>query len=331
LKTDIKKLADAFGPSGREDEVRQIVRAEIQGHCDFITTDPMGNLVGVVKRKAKAGRRILVSAHMDEIGFVVSHIDERGFARFAAVGKLNPLTCAGARVRFESGRTGVIGLERREDESRAPKLEHLFLDVGAAGRDTCPVKVGDTAVFDRAAAEAGGRLTGKALDDRAGVAVLVETARRLRRSPHEVQFVFTVQEELGLRGARTSAYGLDPEIGIAVDVTPTGDTPRGRPLDVALGKGPAIKIRDGGMLADPRVVDWMTERAAREGIPHQREVLDAGTTDAAAIQVSRAGVPAGCLSIPCRYVHSPCEMVDLADVENAVRLLLAMLQGAVEV
>jgi endoglucanase len=329
MKTLIKKLVEAYGPSGRENELRSIIRAEIKGRCDYISEDPMGNLVGGLKQKTKAGRRIMLSAHMDEIGLIVSHIDRQGFARFAPVGGVSPLYCIGGRVRFASGQAGVIGLDRREGEKDLPKLEHLYLDLGASNPESCPVKVGDIAVFDRPLAEAGNRLIAKAMDDRIGVAVLIETMRRLKRSSHEALFVFTVQEELGLRGARTSAFGLDPELAIAVDITDTGDTPRALAMDVSLGKGPAVKIRDGGMLADPRIVEWMTERAAAARIPIQREVLARGTTDAAAIQVSRAGVATGCLSIPCRYAHSPSEMVDLADVENAVRLLVAMLQSPV--
>jgi putative aminopeptidase FrvX len=330
MKPLIKKLVEAYGPSGCESELRQIVRGEIKGRCDYITEDRMGNLIGVIKAKAGTGRRIMLAAHLDEIGLIVSHIDERGFARFAPVGKVYPVYCPGSRVRFESGAMGVIGLERREDESRIPAMEHLYLDLGAAGRGDCPVRVGDTAVFDRPLAEAGGRLIAKAMDDRIGVAILIETMRRLKRTPHEIQFVFTVQEELGARGARTSAFGLDPEIGLAVDVTSSGDTPRGLEMDVALGKGPAVKVRDGGMISDRRIVEWMTSTADAQRIPYQREVLERGTTDAAMIQVTRAGVPAGCLSIPCRYNHSPSEMVDLGDVENAVNLLLAMLQRVVD-
>lgn len=329
MKILIKKLVETYGPSGSEAEVRRLIRAEIKGNCDYITEDALGNLIGVLKQKTVAGRKIMLSAHMDEIGLIVSHIDKQGFARFAPVGGVMPLYCIGGRVRFASGQAGVIGLERREDKTRVPTLDQLFLDVGAASREACPVKVGDTAVFDRPLTEAGSRLIAKAMDDRIGVAVLIETMRRLKRSSHEAQFVFTVQEEIGLRGARTSAYGLDPELAIAVDVTDTGDTPRHAPMDVSLGKGPAIKVRDSGMLADPRMVDWMTEQAAAARIPVQREVLEYGTTDAMAIQVSRAGVAAGCLSIPCRYVHSPSEMVDLADVEHAVRLLVVMLQSPV--
>ena len=329
MKPLIRKLTEAYGPSGHEAELRQIVRAEIKGQCDYITEDRLGNLIGVMKAKAKCGRRIMLAAHMDEIGLIVSHIDEQGFARVSPVGGVLPLYCAGSRVRFASSQTGVIGVEPREDDKSIPGLDRMYVDLGATNRDSCPVRVGDVAVFDRPLAEVGARLVAKAMDDRIGVAILIDTMRRLKRTPHEVQFAFTVQEEIGMRGAQTTAFGLDPEIGVAVDVTLTGDTPRARPMAVALGKGPAVKVRDDSMISDPRVIEWMVAAAAAQRIPHQLEVLERGTTDATAIQISRAGVPAGCLSIPCRYVHSPSEMVDLADVENAVKLLLAMLQGPV--
>ena len=168
------------------------------------------------------------------------------------------------------------------------------------------------------------------MDDRIGVAVLIETLRLFRSSPNQVFFVFSVQEQVGLRGATTAAFGLDPDIGIAVDVTRSGDTPKGIKMDVALGSGPAIKVRDSGMLSDPRVVDWMVKTAEKSGYPYQLEVLEGGTTDARAIQLTRAGVPAGCVSIPCRYVHAPSEMVDFNDVQYAVKLLLALVNQKVK-
>jgi endoglucanase len=152
----------------------------------------------------------------------------------------------------------------------------------------------------------------------------------LKDSPHQVFFVFSVQEEVGVRGATTAAYGIDPELGLAVDVTGVGDTPKARKMAVSLGKGPAIKVRDAGMLADPRVVNWMVNAAEKARLPYQMEVLEGGSTDARAIQLTRAGVPAGCLSIPCRYIHSPSEMVDTNDVQNSVRLLLELLSHPVE-
>jgi endoglucanase len=222
---------------------------------------------------------------------------------------------------------GVIGIEKkREDRDKGPKLEQLYIDVGATGRADCPVRVGDSAVFVRPFTAQGTRLVSKAMDDRIGCAVLIEVLRRLEETPHDLHVVFAVQEEVGLRGARTSAYGIEPDIAIAVDVTDTGDTPESMPMAVELGKGPAVKVKDRGMIAHPRVRQLLVDRAEEAGIPYQLEVLEWGSTDAAAIQLVRAGVPAGCLSVPCRYIHSPSEMVDEADVENAVQLMLAVLQ-----
>jgi endoglucanase len=170
----------------------------------------------------------------------------------------------------------------------------------------------------------------KSLDNRAGVLIAIETLRALKSSPHDLYFVFTTQEEVGTRGAATSAYGIDPDVGIALDVTSSGDTPNAQKMEMALGKGPCIKIQDVGMIADPRVVQWMIRAAEKNKIPYQREVLLMGGTDARAIQLARAGVPAGCISVPVRYVHSPSEMVDLSDLENAVRLLTALLQTPIE-
>jgi endoglucanase len=210
----------------------------------------------------------------------------------------------------------------------------MFIDVGVSRRKDCPIRVGDLAVFERPFLDMGERLVSKAMDDRVGVAVMIETLRRMSelsiRSPHQLFFVFSVQEEVGLRGAMTAAFGVDPDLGLAVDVTASGDTPKGIKMEVGLGKGPAIKIRDEGMLADPRVVEWMIDSAKRVGIPYQLEVLVGGTTDARSIQLTRAGVPAGCLSIPCRYIHTPSEMVDFGDVQNAVKLMIDLLCNPVQ-
>jgi endoglucanase len=168
------------------------------------------------------------------------------------------------------------------------------------------------------------------MDDRIGVAVAIETLKRLEKTPHALYFVFSVQEEVGLRGATTSAYGVDPDIGLAIDVTGSGDTPNGIRMEVGLGKGPAVKVRDGGMLSDPRVIDWMVKGAGKSKLPYQLEILEGGTTDARAIQLARAGVPAGCLSIPCRYVHTPSEMVDYDDVRNGVSLLVDLFSRPID-
>lgn len=324
----IRQLTEAYGPSGFEDTIRSLLRSVIASLADEVRVTPLGSLVAV-RRGTGNGRRIMLAAHMDEIGVMATYIDEKGFLRFTPIGGVSPLTCLGARVRFENGAIGVIGVEeKREDHNKAPTFEQLYIDVGATGRDDCPVRVGDAAVFERPFAAQGRRLIAKAMDDRIGCAVLVETLRRLGPTPHEVHFVFSVQEETTLSGARTAAYGIEPDMAIAVDVTGTGDTPESRPMAVELGKGPAIKVQDAGMIAHPTVREWLVRAAEAAGVPHQMEVLEGGTTDAAAMQLVRSGVPSGCLSIPCRYVHTPSEMVDGEDVEGAVRLLLHALQMA---
>jgi endoglucanase len=332
MKPLIKKLVEAYGPSGHEGQVREIVRAEIKSLPDYISVDPLGNLIAVMRKKSKSGKKVMLSAHLDEIGVIVSHVDERGFARFTNIGGVSPLTCVGGRVRFASGVTGVIGLDaRREDPGRPPALSELFIDFGAAGQADCPVKVGDAAGFFRPMEEIGEqRVTAKSLDDRIGVAILIEVMRRLNSTPHEVVFVFSVQEEVGLRGAGTAAFGVEAEIGLAVDVTRTGDTPNGVKMAVGLGGGPAIKVRDSGMLADPRIKDLLVQRAVEAKLPYQLEILEAGTTDAAAMQIARGGMPAGCVSIPTRYLHTPSEMVDLRDVEGVIQLLLETLKKPIE-
>lgn len=323
----LRKLVETYGPSGAEEQIRAVIQAEVAPLADEVRVDPLGSLI-VRKRGNGEGKRIAVAAHMDEIGIMVTYIDEKGFARFTRIGGVSPLTCVGARVLFSNGITGVISVEgKRDDPGKLPRFEQLYIDVGATGRDDCPVRVGDAAVFVQPFAVQGTRFIAKAMDDRVGCAVLIETLRRLEHTPHDVHFVFSVQEEVGLRGAYTSAYGIDPEMAIAVDVTRTGDTPECYPMAVELGKGPAIKVQDSGMISHPAVRDLLVQRAEASGIPYQLEVLEGGSTDAAAMQLTRSGVPAGCISIPCRYVHSPSEMVDERDVENGVRLLLEVLQS----
>jgi endoglucanase len=291
--------------------------------------DALGNLIARKGRSGKNGKRVMLAGHMDEIGLIATHIDPNGFIRFSGIGGLYPHTLYSGRVRFVNGVTGVIGGERITDINKTLPVSHLFIDVGATNSRNCPIKTGEVAAFDRPFFDMGKRLVGKAMDDRIGCAVMIEALRALKESPHELYFVFTTQEEVGLRGATTSAFGIDPEIGISLDVTATGDTPKARKMDVSLGQGPAIKIKDGGMLSDVRVVDWMIRTAEKEKIPFQREVLEGGTTDATAIQLTRSGVPAGCISIPCRYIHSPSEMVDTDDVVNATKLLTALLSNSI--
>jgi putative aminopeptidase FrvX len=325
----IKKLVETPGPSGSEELIRNAVIEEIKALVDEYKVDALGNLIARKGTKKAGGLRIMISAHIDEIGLMVTHVDAHGFVRFIGIGGINPLTCLGGRVLFMNGTHGVIGNEKLEP-GKAPTLEQLFIDVGASDRESCPVKVGDVCGFERPYVEFGERLVAKSMDDRIAAVVAIEALKALKKTPHEVHFVFSVQEEVGIRGAITAAYGVDPDLGLAVDVTRSGDTPKTIKMETALGKGVAIKVRDASFIADPKVVTWMVETAKVEGIPYQMEVLEAGGTDGRAIQMTRAGVPAGCISIACRYIHSPSEMVDKRDVEAAIKLLVALLSKPVK-
>lgn len=328
MKSLIQKLVETISPSGYEAPIRKVIAEEILPCKGKV--DALGNLIVEKGEKTVHGSKIMLSAHMDEIGIIATHIDADGFIRFTTIGGVHPQMLLSSRVKFLSGVEGVIGGERLGAADKVHSFEHLFIDVGASSEKNCPVKVGDVAGFLRPFVDLGTRLVAKSMDDRIGVAVLIEVIKQLKTTPHQVFFVFSTQEEVGLRGATTAAYAIDPEIGISTDVTLTGDTPKGVKMAVSLGKGPTVKVRDGGMLADPRVVRWMADTAEKAKIPYQLEVLEGGTTDARAMQISRAGIPAGCISIPTRYVHSPSEMVDTTDVLNAVKLFLALLSKPVQ-
>lgn len=328
----IRKLVEAYGPSGFEDVVRDLIRPEVEPYADEIRTDALGNLI-VYKRSTddvSNPMKVMVAAHMDEIGVMVSHVTEKGFLRFTNIGGVHPHTLNGGRVRFADGTIGVIGSDRLEDLGKIHPLPRHFIDVGASNREDCPVRVGDAAIFDRSFEIRGPHLTAKSMDDRIGCAVAIEALRRIKTTRHDLYFVFSVQEEVGARGAEAAANGILPDISISLDVTRTGDVPEPiQPMEVRLGAGPAIKVKDSGMIAHPGLVRLMRRRAEEAGIAHQMEVLLGGTTDARPMQLAGSGSVAGCISIPCRYVHSPSETVHAGDVEGAVSLLVEVLAGEI--
>ena len=331
MKQLLKQLTEAFGPSGYEENVRELVHAEVKPFADEIRTDALGNLIVRKKpaRASKSAKKIMIAAHIDEIGLMVSHVDDDGFVRYSPIGGIFRRYAFGARIRFLNGVQGVLGYDGLISLNEVPTLDKVYIDVGATSKKDCPVKVGDVAAFERQFTEMGSRLVSKSMDNRAGVVAAIETLRSLKSTPHDVYIVFTTQQKVGVRGATTSAFGVDPDVGIALDVTPTGDTPNSLKMEMTLGKGPCIKIKDVGAISDPRVVKWMINTAEKSKIPYQREVLLVGSTDARAIQIARAGVPIGCISIPVRYVHSTSEMVDYSDIQNSVKLLTALLRTPV--
>lgn len=331
MKDLIKKLTEAYGPSGSESQIMATIKAEVEQYVDDIRLDALGSLICRVDPKLPAPgvapKRIMVDAHMDEIGVVASYIDDKGFIRFSPVGGLSPWVLMGQRVRFENGVVGVFGTERLEDIKEL-KIEKMFIDIGARDRAEAEqkVRIGDAACILREFADLGSRVIAKAMDDRVACAVVIEALKRARPAAAAVYYVFAVQEEVGLRGARAAAYGINPHVGIAVDVTIWGDTPESAPFSVCLGRGVAIKAKDSSVIAHPKVKNLMIDVAEKNGIPYQMEVLERGGTDAGAIHLTREGVPSGTISIPCRYVHTPCEMVDMGDVEASVKLLAGVVE-----
>jgi putative aminopeptidase FrvX len=325
----IEDLCNTYGPAGREHNVRKLIQKQMKGLCPEITTDRLGNLIAhrPPVRGEKAGDRIMLCAHMDEIGVIITYIDKKGFLRFTNVGGVFPELTLNQRVIFENGTIGVIDIEPQKDSSKAfakPKLEKMYIDIGARDMKSAEkmVQIGDIAAFHQHAIQISDkRISAKALDDRIGCYCLIEVAKRLKKTANDVYFVFSVQEEVGLRGARTGAYAIAPKYAIAVDVTDTGDTPEAPRMQVAVGKGVAIKVKDSSFIANPLVKDRLVEYAQEKRIPHQLEISEGGTTDAAVIQLVKEGVMSGVLSVPTRHIHSTNELCDLNDVEGTIALL----------
>lgn len=325
----IRKLVEAWGPSGYEHQVRRLIQEEVAELVDDVRVDPLGNLIC---RVGSGGKRVMVSAHMDEIGVMAMFAEpESGYLRFDPIGGLLNSSLAGNRVRFEDGTIGVIGVYDSFGVGRTsvPALTDFYIDVSDGAGAAVPA--GSPAGFWREFETRGTRIIAKSLDDRIGCVVAIETLRRLgRQAPNELHFVFSVQEEVGVRGARAAAYSVDPDVGIALDVTATGDELRNRKMAVTLGGGAAIKVHDSGLVVPPAVVKWMEAGARENGIPVQRELLSGGSTDARVIQSTRAGVPSGCISIPTRFLHTTSETVDIRDVQACIDLLHALLAKPVE-
>nr|WP_297172309.1 M20/M25/M40 family metallo-hydrolase [uncultured Agathobaculum sp.] len=316
------KVGGAFGPSGRENAVCEVIAGIAGEYVDDIETDALGNLIC---RKKGSGKKLLFAAHMDTIGLVVTYIDEKGFIRFSPVGGLFKGDLINITVRFENGTRGVLSYEEKTP-FKDLTLDNLFVDIGAADREEAEkqVQIGDFAVFDAPRFEQNGVICGPYLDNRIGCVTLLMMMEQLSgvETESDLYFVFTTQEEVGLRGAGAAAFAVEPDTAIAVDVTDTGDLPeRKTPMAVDMGKGPAIKVMDRSVICTPAVCAALGQAAADCSITVQREILTAGGTDTAALQKARAGAQAGAVSIPTRYIHSPSEMCAASDVMDAAKLL----------
>lgn len=320
----LRRLSAAHGPSGDEGGVCSVIRELAAPYADEITRDVMGNLI---VRKKGTGPKLMFAAHMDSVGFIVTHIEKEGFLRVGKLGGVRPKDVLNTPVRFKNGVRGVLVAEEKADK---PKLEDCYVDIGAkdAQQAGTMVQVGDTVVYDGAVHEVNGKVMGPYLDDRIACAVLLKTLELAVSPVNDLYFVFTVQEEVGTRGAKPAAWTVAPDVGIAVDVTDVDDTPGCSKYGTCkLGGGAGVKIMDRSVICHPEVVTALEEAARSGNIPVQRDILRMGGTDAGPIHVTRGGVPTGGISIPCRYIHTPTEMADLADVQACVDLATAFAQS----
>jgi tetrahedral aminopeptidase len=335
----LKRLIETPGVPGREEKQREIAREELGSLTDDVRTDALGSVIGT--KLGSGDARVMIAAHTDEIGYLVKYIDEKGFLRLQTLGGHDPANMVSQRVLVTSSEgenlRGALQPARkpqhlsRGEEQKPPRAEEFYVDLGMDA-ETVKEKVciGDFVVMDRAFEKVGDNFIGKAMDDRVGVFVMYEALRAMGDHTATIFAVATSQEEVGLRGAAASGSALEPTVVVALDVTPAMDVPGGGNENTIteLGKGAAIKIMDGHSISNPKLVDHFRAIAEREGIPHQMEILPAGGTDAGGVQRLHGGIPAVTLSIPCRYVHTPNEMVSEADVEATITLLARYLEEA---
>jgi endoglucanase len=335
----LEKLSNACGVAGREDEVRKIVRDSLKTYVDEISEDKLGNIIAVKKGK-KSAPRVMLAAHMDEIGLFVKTITKEGFLQFTKIGGIDDRILLGQKVMVHTEKGplhGIIGskpphIQKEEERKKVLTYDELFIDIGAESQEEAKkmgVKIGDPVSFDIKFAKIGNDVVvGKAFDDRVGCAIMIETMKMLKQTECTVYAVGTVQEEVGLRGATVAAFGIYPDVGIALDVTVAGDVPGVKEVEapVKMRKGPAIEVADMGLITHPKVLRLLVEAAEENNIPYQLETGLPGSTDAARIALTREGVPSGVVSVPTRYIHSPASMASLKDMENAVKLTVAALQ-----
>ncbi|MBM7582275.1 endoglucanase [Caldicoprobacter guelmensis] len=333
----LKMLTEVGGVSGDEGRVRQIIKQEISSFVDDIYTDKIGNLIAY-KKGTKGGRKVMLCAHMDEVGFIITGIGEDGMLKFKTVGGIDPRVLVSKKVLIgEKGYPGVLGikaihLQEPEERQHAVKVKQMYIDIGATSKEDASqtVKPGDYAVFDSRYVEFGdNKVKAKALDDRAGCAVLIEVMKQKERYDFDLYACFSVQEEVGLRGAEVLGYSINPDIAIVVEATTCSDVPGvDEHLHTTLmGKGPAITIMDGASYANKELVEMLVNAAHKGGIPFQFKKGTAGGNDAGRIHLAREGVKTATVSIPCRYIHSPSSVMDLTDYGNTINLISAFLKG----
>ena len=324
----LKDLVKTYGPSSNENYIRDFIIKEIENYVDEIKIDALGNLVA---HKKGNGKKIMISSHMDQIGLMVIDIDKSGFLRFVNIGGISPYVTLSQKVLFENGTVGVVYSEPVDDMSKL-KLENMYIDIGAFSKEEAEkmVNIGDICIYYNGFDENDNVVFTPYLDDRVGCFIAIESIKAIDTPKNDLFFVFSVQEEVGLRGAKTAAYGVNPDVGIALDVTSHGDTPKAKKYAIGLDKGAAIKVKDNSIICHPKVREQLVKIAKENNIPYQMEVLEFGGTDSGAIHLTKEGVPSGVISIPTRYVHSTIEMASKKDITNCKELLVRFLNSNLE-
>jgi len=332
----LTELCETPGTSGREERIRAVVRRELAPVCEEISVDPLGNLIA--RRRGRGGPRVMLSAHLDEIGFMVTHVEDGGFVRILPLGGFDPKTLTAQRV-LVHGREDLLGvlgskpvhLMTDEEKRRAPKLEDYYVDVGLpAERVRELVAPGDVVTRERGMARLGDLVTCKSIDNRAGRYGMIQARKALGEHECEVVAVATVQEEVGLRGARVATARVRPDIGLAIDTTLANDGPGAKPHEriTQLGGGAAVKVYDASAIVPRVLVDHLVATAEERGIAHQMEVMVRGGTDTRELQLSGDGAVAGCVSIPTRYIHQVVETCHPDDLDACVALVAAFCETA---
>ena len=333
----LAKLCEVAGAPGHENRVRKIVLEEIKPYVDDISVDNMGNVIAI--KKGKESKRVMIGAHMDEIGFIVTHIDDKGFVYFHTLGGFDPKTLTAQRVIIHGKKdvVGVMGskpihLMNAADRQKVPTTKDYFIDTGLDKKSLEKViGVGDTITRERKMIEMGDCLNCKSLDNRVSVFILIEVIKQIKTPPpYDIYAVFTVQEEIGIRGANVSSMQINPDFGFGLDTTIAWDTPGSTKQEQvsALGDGACIKVMDSSTVCDYRMVAYMKEVAKKNKIKTQLEILPAGGTDTSGIQrMNPGGSIAGAVSIPTRHIHQVIEMVNKKDVKASIELLKACVEG----
>ncbi len=340
LSDNLEKLSNVCGVTGREEEARKLLIKLMKPYVDKITVDKLENVIAIKEGK-EASPKVMIAAHMDEVGLMVKTITKEGFVQFAKMGGIDDRILLAQNVIIHTQKgplQGIIGskpphIQKEEERKKIVTYDNLFIDIGAENlkdANKMGIKVGDPISFNVKYSRIGKeKVTGKAFDDRVGCAIMIETLKQLKNPDCTICAVGTVQEEVGLRGAGTATFGIDPDVGIALDVTVAGDVPGVKEFDTSLkmGKGPVLTVADAGLITHPKILRLLMDTAEENKIAFQLETGLPGTTDAARMSLSRQGVPSGTVSIAVRYIHSPTGMLSLKDAENSAKLTAEAIQN----